>query len=103
MKVDDSANIYNGSQQLPKTVVYYSADKAVIKELNAAEKAGTVDTVLAEQLAAGKISVLTAGTDYTVGDKNILAGSNKGVVKISGTGKYSGSGTKKFTIQRKDI
>ena len=104
VKGNESANIYSGAQQLPKTVVYYSADKAVIKELNAAEKAGTVDSVLAEQLAAGKISVLTAGTDYTVsGGKNILAGPNKGVIKISGTGKYSGSVSKKFTIHQKDI
>ena len=45
-----------------------------------------------------------AGTDYTVsGGKNIFAGPNKGVVKISGTGMYSGSVSKKFTIQKKDI
>ena len=54
-------------------MVYYSADKAVIKELNAAEKAGTINTVIAEKLAAGKIKVLTAKTDYTVsGGKNIF-------------------------------
>ncbi|MGN1196177.1 MAG: hypothetical protein ACI4TA_01075 [Acetatifactor sp.] len=53
--------------------MYYSADKAVIKELNAAEKAGTINTVIAEKLAAGKIKVLTAKTDYTVsGGKNIF-------------------------------
>ena len=68
MKVDESANIYSGATQLPKTVVYYSADSTVIKELNAAEKAGTVDTVIAEKLAAGKIRVLNAGTDYTVSE-----------------------------------
>ena len=85
-------------------MVYYSADKAVIKELNAAEKAGTIDTAIAEKLAAGKIKVLTAETDYTVsGGKSIFAGLNKGIVKISGTGTYSGSVSKKFTIQRKDI
>ena len=104
VKVDDSANVYNGAVQLPKTVVYYSADKVVIKELNAAEKAGTIDTAIAEKLAAGKIKVLTAETDYTVsGGKSIFAGLNKGIVKISGTGTYSGSVSKKFTIQRKDI
>ena len=104
VKVDDSTNIYNGAQQLPKTVVYFSTDKAVIQELNAAEKAGTLDTVIADKLAAGKIKVLNAGTDYTVsGGKNIFAGPNKGVVKISGTGMYSGSVSKKFTIQKKDI
>lgn len=104
VKVDDSTNIYNGAQQLPKRAVYFSTDSAVIKELNAAEKAGTVDTVIAEKLAAGKIKVLKAGTDYTVsGGKNIFAGLNKGVVKISGTGMYSGSVSKKFTIQKKDI
>ena len=104
VKVDDSTNIYNGAQQLPKRAVYFSTDQAVIKELNAAEKAGTVDTVIAEKLAAGKIKVLKAGTDYTVsGGKNIFAGLNKGVVKISGTGMYSGSVSKKFTIQKKDI
>ena len=85
-------------------MVYFSTDKAVIQELNAAEKAGTLDTVIADKLAAGKIKVLNAGTDYTVsGGKNIFAGPNKGVVKISGTGMYSGSVSKKFTIQKKDI
>ena len=104
VKIDDSTNIYNGAQQLPKRAVYFSTDSAVIKELNAAEKAGTVDTVIAEKLAAGKIKVLKVGTDYTVsGVNNIFAGPNKGTVKISGTGMYSGSVSKKFTIQKKDI
>lgn len=104
VKVDDSENIYSGSQQIPGVKVYYSADKAVIKELKDAEKAGTVSAVIAEKLAAGDIKELTEGTDYTVsGGKNILAGLNKGTVKVTGTGTYSGSVSAKFSIQRKDI
>ncbi len=104
VRVDDSTNVYNGAQQLPKVAVYYSADKAVIKELNAAEKAGKVDAAIDEKLATGKIIELRAGTDYMVsGGANIFAGPNKGVVKITGTGTYSGSVSKKFTIQKKNI
>jgi len=104
VKVDDSKNIYSGTQQLPKVEVYYSTDKAVIKELKAAEKSGTVNTLIEEKLASGKIKQLNQGTDYTIsGGKNIFAGLNKGVVKVTGTGTYSGNVSAKFTIQRKDI
>ena len=52
--------------------------------------------------ANGKAKI--AITDYTVSSgTSIFAGPNKGVVKISGTGTYSGSVSKKFTIQKKDI
>jgi len=104
VKVDDSTNIYNGKQQLPMIDVYYSADKAVIKELKAAEKAGTIDAVIAEKLLAGKIVKLDPETDYTVsGGKNIFAGLNKGTVKATGCGTYSGSVSAKFNIQKKDL
>ena len=104
VKVDDSTNIYNGKQQLPKIEVYYSSDKAVIKELKAAEKKGTLNTVIEEKLAAGKLVWLEPERDYTVsGGANIFAGLNKGTVKATGTGVYSGSISAKFTIQKKDI
>ena len=47
---------------------------------------------------------LTETADYTLAyGANMVAGKNKGSVKVTGAGRYGGSVTVKFTIEKKSV
>lgn len=92
-------NIYTGGQVKPDVAVYYGEKTAV----DAAKK----DKVKDEATAQGgkyKLTKLAADTDYTLSyGANIASGKNKGSVTVTGAGKYGGSVTVRFTIEKKSI
>ena len=90
-------NIYTGGQVKPDVAVYYGEKTAV----DAAKK----DKVKGEATAQKyKLTKLAADTDYTLSyGANTASGKNKGSVTVTGAGKYGGSVTVRFTIEKKSI
>ncbi len=90
-------NIYTGGQVKPDVAVYYGEKTAVA----AAKK----DKVKGEATAQKyKLTKLAADTDYTLSyGANTASGKNKGSVTVTGAGKYGGSVTVRFTIEKKSI
>ncbi len=90
-------NIYTGGQVKPDVAVYYGEKTAVA----AAKKDKVKDEVTAQKY---KLTKLAVDTDYTLSyGANIASGKNKGSVTVTGAGKYGGSVTVRFTIEKKSI
>lgn len=91
-------NVYTGKQLTPQVAVYCGEAKAVSKAKQAKE---TDDAVL----TAGEYKLIKLSeNDYTLDyGINIVAGKNKGSVTVTGAGKYGGSVTVKFQIEKKAI
>lgn len=95
--VVDSA-YYTGAQVTPNVTVYYSEDTGKVKAAKELKDEAAI-------LALG-LRKLESGTDYTIHSygTNIVAGKNKGSVKIEGTcPEFGGNVTIKFTIGSKDM
>ena len=90
-------NIYTGGQVKPDVAVYYGEKTAVA----AAKKDKVKDEATAQKY---KLTKLAADTDYTLSyGANTASGKNKGSVTVTGAGKYGGSVTVRFTIEKKSI
>ncbi len=87
--------IYTGSQVKPNVYVYYGENTEIVNQAKGLTNESDI-------LALGLVK-LESGKDYTFSyGANITAGTNKGIVKISGTSpNYGGDVTIKFTIQKK--
>lgn len=94
-------NVYTGGQVTPEVAVYYGDKTAV----TAAKKdKATEETELTAENGKYKLKKLEKDADYTLSyGANLAAGKNKGSVAVSGTGRYGGSVTVKFTIEKKAI
>lgn len=94
-------NIYTGGQVTPDVAVYYGEKTAV----SAAKKDKEKDaTKLTAESGKYKLKKLTADTDYALSyGANTASGKNKGSVTVTGAGRYGGSVTIKFTIEKKAI
>ena len=92
-------NIYTGGQIKPDVAVYYGEKTAV-----AAAKRDKVKDEATAQGGKYKLTKLAVDTDYTLSyGANIASGKNKGSVTVTGAGKYGGSVTVRFTIEKKSI
>lgn len=101
-------NIYTGSQLKPDVTVYYGEAKAVSEAKKAKERDNEVLTAQNGNYKLVKLTEKTAGEaglgDYTLDyGVNTAAGKNKGSVRITGAGKYGGSITVKFNIEKKPV
>ncbi len=94
-------NVYTGGQVTPEVAVYYGDKTAV----TAAKKdKATEETELTAENGKYKLKKLEKDADYTLSyGANLAAGKNKGSVAVRGTGRYGGSVTVKFTIEKKAI
>lgn len=94
-------NVYTGGQVTPEVAVYYGDKTAV----TAAKKdKATEETELTAENGKYKLKKLEKDADYMLSyGANLAAGKNKGSVAVSGTGRYGGSVTVKFTIEKKAI
>lgn len=99
-------SVYTGGQVTPEAAVYYGEKNAV----SAAKKDKVKDeAILTAQSGKYKLIRLSESKGDTAGDytvsygANIASGKNKGSVTITGAGKYGGSVTVKFTIEKKPI
>ncbi len=94
-------NIYTGKQLTPTVAVYHGDARAVRDAKNAKEKD---DEMLTAANGSYRLMKLTENVDYTLAyGVNKATGKNKGSVKVIGAGKYGGSVTVKFTIEKKSI
>ena len=94
-------NIYTGAQVTPDVAVYYGDKTAV----SAARKAGEKnETELTSASGAYKLKKLMPDKEYTRNyGANAAAGKNRGSVTVTGAGRYGGSVTVKFPIERKTL
>lgn len=94
-------NVYTGGQVTPEVAVYYGDKTAVAA---AKKDKATGETELTAENGKYKLKKLEVDADYTLSyGANLAAGKNKGSVAVSGTGRYGGSVTVKFTIEKKAI
>ena len=99
-------NIYTGRQVTPDAAVYYGDKTAVSAAKKDKEKDGTKLTAANGKYKLTKLTGAAgeADGDYTVSyGANIASGKNKGSVTVTGAGRYGGSVTVKFTIEKKAI
>lgn len=93
--------IYTGTQLKPTAAVYYGDAKAVSAAKRAKEKDAAALTAAD---GSYRLVRLAENADYTLDyGANTAAGKNRGSVKVTGAGKYGGSVTVKFTIERKSV
>lgn len=94
--------IYSGQMVVSSFSVYYSEDAKLISDLKKIKDQDELAKQIKAARKEGKLRMLIAETDYTIKyGTNILAGPNKGVITVYGTGKYSGSASVKFEIKQK--
>lgn len=99
-------SVYTGEQVTPAVAVYYGEKNAVSAAKKDKEKDGTKLTAANGKYKLTKLTAKTGETDgdYTVNyGANIASGKNKGSVTVTGAGRYGGSVTVKFTIEKKAI
>lgn len=99
-------SVYTGEQVTPDVTVYYGEKNAVSAAKNDKEKDETKLTAASGKYKLKKLTGETgeSAADYTVSyGANIASGKNKGSVTVTGAGRYGGSVTVKFTIEKKAI
>ena len=99
-------SVYTGEQVTPAVAVYYGEKNAVSAAKKDKEKDGTKLTAANGKYKLTKLTAKTGETDgdYTVNyGANIASGKNKGSVTVTGAGRYGGSVTVKFSIEKKAI
>ncbi len=99
-------SVYTGEQVTPAVVVYCGEKAAVSAAKKDKEKDGTKLTAANGKYKLTKLTGETGETDgdYTVSyGANIMSGKNKGSVTVTGAGRYGGSVTVKFSIEKKAI
>ena len=88
---------YTGGQVRPQIKIYYGTAQAV----KYAKSLGITDP---EKLNVLELDLLRETVDYKLSyGANVASGKNKGIIQITGTGRYGGSASVKFTINAKQL
>lgn len=104
VQISDAEIVYNGSMKIADCEVYYSEDTKLIETLKKEKDAENLQLLIKEKVKSKELRKLNLTTDYTVSyGKNIFAGPNKGTLKVTGIGKYSGNVSNKFTIKEREL
>lgn len=101
-KVADSNENYTGSVEYTFTISPKNVTAGMIGTIAAQEYTGSAITP--ELVVMDGNMILSSGKDYEFScDKNINAGENTATVTINGKGNYTGTASRTFTINPKDI